>query len=100
MWVFDVLSFDREKYFITIIDDFSSYGYIYLLHEKSQTIDALKVFINEVEIQLDRNVKILRSNTSGEYYRKYDENGQCPAPFAKFLESHDLYAQYTMPETP
>ena len=48
---FDVPSFGGEKYFITFIDDFSRYGYIYLLHEKSQAIDALKVFRNEVERQ-------------------------------------------------
>ncbi|KAL0544331.1 hypothetical protein IC582_019444 [Cucumis melo] len=97
---FDVPSFGEEKYFITFIDDFSRYGYIYLLHEKSQEIDALKVFINEVERQLDRKVKILRSDRGGEYYGKYDENGQCPGPFAKFLESHGICAQYTMPGTP
>ncbi|TYK14839.1 reverse transcriptase [Cucumis melo var. makuwa] len=28
------------------------------------------------------------------------KNGQCPGPFAKFLESHDICAQYTMPGTP
>jgi hypothetical protein len=32
---FDSPSFSREKYFITLIDDFSRYCYIYLLHEKS-----------------------------------------------------------------
>ncbi|KAL0551495.1 hypothetical protein IC582_010583 [Cucumis melo] len=75
---FDVPSFGGEKYFITFIDDFSRYGYIYLLHEKSQAIDALKVFINEVERQLDRKMKILRSDRGGEYYGKYDENGTMP----------------------
>jgi hypothetical protein len=46
---FDVTSFNKEKYFITFIDDFSRYGIVYLLNEKSQSIDALEVFINEVE---------------------------------------------------
>ena len=32
---FDAPSFSKEKYFITFIDDFSRYTYIYLLHEKS-----------------------------------------------------------------
>ena len=31
---FDVPSFGGEKYFITFIDDFSRYGFIYLLKEK------------------------------------------------------------------
>jgi len=35
---FDASSFGGEKYFITFIDDFSHYGYIYLLHEKSLSI--------------------------------------------------------------
>ena len=68
--------FDGEKYLSPFIDDLSRYGYIYLLHEKSQAIDALKVFINEVKRQLDRKMKILRSDRGGEYYKKlYDENG-------------------------
>ncbi|XP_075076904.1 uncharacterized protein LOC142163508 [Nicotiana tabacum] len=73
----------------------------YLWHrQKSQATDALKVFINEVERQLDRKVKIIRSDKCGEYYGKYNESGQCPGPFAKFLEERDICAQYTMPGTP
>ena len=32
---FDVNSFGKEKYFITFIDDYLCYGYVYLLYEKS-----------------------------------------------------------------
>ena len=71
-----------------------------MLHEKSQSVNALEVFINEVERQLDKKVKIVRSDRGGEYYGKYDETGQNPGPFAKFLESHGICAQYTMPGTP
>lgn len=46
---FDVPSLGGEKYFMTFIDDYSHYGYVYLLHEKSQLIKILEVFINEVE---------------------------------------------------
>jgi len=46
---FDVPSIGGEKYFITFINDFSRYGYIYLLNEKSQAADALEVYVNEVE---------------------------------------------------
>ena len=55
---FDIPSFGKEKYLITFIDDFSRYGYIYLLHEKSQAVNVLKVYITEVERQLKRKVKI------------------------------------------
>ncbi|WVY90570.1 hypothetical protein V8G54_036084 [Vigna mungo] len=97
---FDTKSWNGEKYFISFIDDFSRYCYIYLLHEKSQSVNALEVFINEVERQLDRKVKVVRSDRGGEYYGKTDESGQCPGPFAKYLESRGICAQYTMPGTP
>ena len=97
---FDVNSFRKEIYFITFIDDYSHYGYVYLLHEKYQAVDALEIFLNEVESQLDRKVKVIRSDRSTEYYRRYGETGQHPGPFAKFLQKHDICAQYTMPGTP
>ena len=93
---FDVNSLNKEKYFITFIDDFSRYGFVYLLHEKSKAVDALEIFINEVERQLDRKVTIVRSDRGGEYYGRYSESGQHPGPFAKFLERRGICAQYTM----
>ena len=92
--------FTREKYFITFIDDLSRYGYVYLMHEKSQAIDIFEMFITEVERQLDKKIKIVRSDRGGEYYGRYDESGQNPGPFAKFLEKRGIHAQYTMPGTP
>ena len=38
---FDAPSFSGEKYFTTFINDFSRYGCVYLLKEKSQAINAL-----------------------------------------------------------
>jgi hypothetical protein len=63
-------------------------------------VDALEVHIVEVERQLDKKVKIIRSDRSGEYYGRYDGLGQCPGPFAKLLEKNGICAQYTMPGTP
>ena len=62
-----------EKYFITFIENFSHYGYVYLIHEKSQAVDILEVYITVIEKQFDRKVKIVRSDWGGEYYGKYDE---------------------------
>jgi len=62
-------------------------------------VNTLEVYINEVERQLDRKVKIARSDKGGEYYRRYDESGQHPGLFAKFFEKNGIYAQYTMPGT-
>ena len=93
---FDVNSFLNERYFITFIYDYSRYSYFYLLHEKSQVVDVLEICLNEVEKQLDRKVKIIRSDKCGEYYGRYDETGQHPGLFDKLIQKRDICAQYTM----
>ena len=54
------------------IDDFSRYGYIYLLYKKSQSLNVLKKFKTEVKNQLNKRNKSIRSDCSVEYYGKYD----------------------------
>ena len=58
------------------------------------------MYFTEVERQLKRKMKIIRSDRGSEYYGKYDESRQCPGPFAKLLEKYGICAQYTMPGTP
>ena len=85
------------KYFITFIDDYSRYMYLYLLHSKDEALGALKVFKAEVENQYGKHIKIVRSNRGGEYYGKYTKNGQALGAFAKFLQENGIVAQYTIP---
>ena len=66
-----------------------------MLHEKSQAVNALEIFINDVESQLDKNVKFVRFDIGGEYYGSYDEKGQHPSPFARFLEKNIVYVHNT-----
>ncbi|KAJ9556211.1 hypothetical protein OSB04_010825 [Centaurea solstitialis] len=40
------------RYFITFTDDFSRYGYVYLIRHKSEAFERLKEFQNEVQNQL------------------------------------------------
>jgi hypothetical protein len=55
------------QYFITFIDDFSRYGYVYLIKHKSKTFEKFKEFQNEVENQRGKKIKALRSDCGGEY---------------------------------
>ena len=50
------------SYFITFTDDFSRYGYVYLMRHKSESFDELKEFKTEVENQLNKSMKALRSS--------------------------------------
>ncbi|RWR73399.1 Gag-protease-integrase-RT-RNaseH polyprotein [Cinnamomum micranthum f. kanehirae] len=92
--------FTGEEYFITFIDDFSRFGYVYLIKEKSDALNAFKIFKAEVEKQLDRKIKVVRSDRGGEYYGRYTESGRNLGPFARFLQEEGIVAQYTMPGTP
>ena len=60
-----------------------------------------KKFKVEVENQLNKRIKTVRSDRGGEYYGKSDGSGeQCLGPFAKFLEECGIVPQYTMPGSP
>ena len=37
------------SYFITFIDDYSHFGYVYLISHKSKALDCLRRFVHEVE---------------------------------------------------
>jgi len=97
---FPTASCNGHRYFITFTDDYSRYEYLYLIHEKSQSLDIFKIYKAEVENHQNRKIKIVRSDRGGEYYDRYDESGRCPGPFANFLEECSIVAQYTMPGTP
>ena len=98
---FPTASWNGQQYFISFIDDYSRYGYLFLIHEKSQSLDVFKTFKAEVENQLNKRIKCVRSDRGGEYYGRYDGSGeQRPGPFAKFLEECGIVPQYTMPGSP
>ena len=98
---FPTPSWNGQQYFITFIDDYSRYGYLYLIHEKSQSLDVFKNFKAKVENQLSKKMKAVRSDHEGKYYGTYDVSGeQCPGPFAKYLMECGIIPQYTMSGTP
>jgi hypothetical protein len=45
------------EYFITCTNDFSRYGYVYLMKQKSESLEKFKQFQNEVENQRDKKIK-------------------------------------------
>ena len=54
-----------NKYFITFVDDSTKYCYVYLLKSKDETIE--KFVLYKVENQLNKKIKVLRSDQGGEY---------------------------------
>ena len=82
----------KQKYVITFIDDYSRYMYLYMLHNKSDALEAFKVFKAEVKKQCGKQIKIVRTYRGGEYYGRYTEDGQTQGLFAKFLQENGIVA--------
>jgi hypothetical protein len=56
---------DGYDSFITFTDDYSRYGYIYPIKERSEVLDKFNIFIAEVENQHDIKIRIVRSDCRG-----------------------------------
>ncbi|KAI3689133.1 hypothetical protein L2E82_47082 [Cichorium intybus] len=82
---------DGTRFYVTFTDDFSRYGYIYLIKQKSDTFEKFKEFKNEVENQLGRKIKMLRSDRGGEYLS---------IEFLDYLKECGIVSQLTPPRTP
>ena len=60
-----VLTKGEKRYFMTLIDDASRFCYIYLLQTKDEALDYFKIYKTEVENQLERKIKRIRSDHGG-----------------------------------
>nr|GEY26856.1 hypothetical protein [Tanacetum cinerariifolium] len=89
----DIESLGRQgaSYFVAFTDDFSRYGYVYLLKHKHEVFETFKVFQKEVENQLRKTIKSLRSDHRGEYMSQ---------EFLDHLKEHGIIAHRTPPYTP
>ena len=72
---FPVKSLDGYDSFITFIDDYSRFGYIYPIKERSEALDKLKIFKAKVENQHNLKIKVLKSDRGGEYYGRHTPYG-------------------------
>ncbi|CAL9111731.1 unnamed protein product [Musa textilis] len=87
----DMLTRGGNRYFITFIDDMSRFIYVYLLKHKNDAFNALKAYKAEVENQLGKKIKVLRSDRGGEYFS---------SEFNMFCEQHGIIYECSAPRTP
>ncbi|GJT74846.1 retrotransposon protein, putative, ty1-copia subclass [Tanacetum coccineum] len=88
---FKIMSRQGANYFVTFTNDFSRYGYVYLLKHKHEVFETFKVFQKEVENQLGKTIKSLCSDRGGEYMSQ---------EFLDHLKEHGIIAHRTPPYTP
>ncbi|GJS15719.1 retrotransposon protein, putative, ty1-copia subclass [Tanacetum coccineum] len=87
---FRTVSRQGASYFVTFIDDFSRYGYVYFLKHKHKVFETFKVFQKEVENQLGKTIKSLHFDCGGEYMSQ---------EFFDHLKEHEIIAHRTPPYT-
>ena len=93
-------SVDSYDSFITFTDDYSRFGYIYPIKERSEVLDKFKIFKAEVKNQHNLKIKVVRSNHGGEYYGRHNAYGHVPGPFARYLQENGIVAQYSTSSKP
>ena len=72
------------------MDDITKYCYVYLLKSKDKAIEKFVLYKNEVENQLNKKIKVLRSDRGGEY----------ESPFVDFFAQHGIIHETTTPYSP
>jgi hypothetical protein len=75
-----------KRYFMTFIDDCTRFCYVYLLKTKDEALNYFKAYKAEVENQLERKIKWLRSDRGGEYFS---------SEFSKFCVEHGIIHERT-----
>ena len=63
---------------------------MYLLRSKDETIEKFVLYKNKVENQLNKKIKVLRSDRGGEY----------ELPFVDFCAQHGIIHETTTPYLP
>ncbi|GJS54466.1 retrovirus-related pol polyprotein from transposon TNT 1-94 [Tanacetum coccineum] len=81
----------NASYFITFTDDYSRYGYVYLLKHKHEVFETFKLFKYEVENQHGKTLKALRSDQGDEYISQ---------EFKDYLKACGIVQQLTPPYIP
>ncbi|KAI3809285.1 hypothetical protein L1987_25256 [Smallanthus sonchifolius] len=85
------MSRNHKRYFVSFIDDYSRYAYVYLMKHKRETFEKFKEFQNEMENQLGKTIKTLRSDRGSEYLN---------TEFINHLNERGIVSQPTPPGTP
>ncbi|KAG6456369.1 hypothetical protein O3G_MSEX009690 [Manduca sexta] len=80
-----------KKYFITFTDDYSRKVYVYFLKNKMDIKSVFEIFKEEVENELSRRIKILRSDNGKEF---------CNKEFSDYLAVSGIKHQTSTPYTP
>jgi len=79
------------RFFVSFIDDFSSFATVVPIERKSEVFENFKTFQHEAENQLDKRIKKLQTDNGGEY---------TSTAFKKHTEKCGIQHRFTAPNNP
>ena len=83
-----ITSYSGYKYYVSFIDAFSRYTWIYPIKSKVETMYVFQTFKSMVELQLNLKIKTVQFDWGGEY-----------KPFSTLLASFGISDRLTCPYT-
>lgn len=86
-----VISHAHYEYFVIFIDDYSRFTWIYFFRSKSDVFSVFKTFVAYIETQFSTVIKVLRSDSGGEYMSH---------ALHAFLNEKGILSQRSCPHTP
>lgn len=86
----------KLKWTVTCLDDYSSYGKMYFISDKSHTTKCFDHFVTWAERQLGKKVKIVRVDRGGEFEGIQDDP---TSNFKTYCRLHGIDIQSALPRT-
>jgi transposase InsO family protein len=80
-----------KRYFLLLVDDYSRYMWVALLHSKDEALNALKKIQIAAEVERNLKLKVLRTDRGGEFTSDQ---------FVQHCERHGIKHFRTTPYTP
>lgn len=87
----DPETWDKKRYILTFLDDFTHHTMVYLLECKSEVPEYVKVYVEEVEAAKNLRVSKLRCDNGKEYVN---------ADIKNYCKKKGIILDYTIPYTP
>ena len=86
-----VVSHAYYKYFVTFIDDFGRFTWVYFLQAKGEVFSVFQCFLSLLETQFSASIKVLRFDSGSEYMSN---------EFQVFLQRKGIISQRSCLSTP
>ncbi|KAL5777431.1 hypothetical protein ACOSP7_010357 [Xanthoceras sorbifolium] len=86
-----IISHAQYKYFVMFIDDYGRFTWVYFFRSKADVFSVFQTFIALIETQFSTCIKILRSDSGGEFMSHNFQN---------YLQQKGIMSQRSCPYTP